>query len=120
MRNETTEIEFRRRLNRARDKSHYIKVLATSPNDALTRLHNKVDRALAAVGVPPEGRTYLAHMTLARLPRAAGVEPEIARFLADHAALASPPFALSHLTLFESQLTREGARYDVVGRWPLC
>ncbi|HVI99526.1 MAG TPA: RNA 2',3'-cyclic phosphodiesterase [Sphingomonas sp.] len=90
-----------------------------APGDALAALHAKVDRALVRLGLDPERRAYLPHITLARLPRAGGSEHEVERFLADHAGLASPPFAFTHLTLFESRLGQEGARYTPVTRWPL-
>ena len=91
-----------------------------TPHDALHRLHKKVDRALQTIGLPPEGRAYLPHVTLARLPRSAGVEAQVDRYLADHAGLTSAPFALPHMTLFESTLGRDGARYEPVERWPLA
>lgn len=90
-----------------------------TPHDALKQLHKKVDRALVAAGLAPERRAYLPHITLARLPRTAGAEVQVARFVADHADLASEPFSCDHLILFESQLGREGARYEAVARWPL-
>ena len=89
-----------------------------APHDALAALHRKVDHALVRTGLEPERRAYLPHVTLARLGRsasAAGAE----RWLADHAGLASPPFTLSHLILYESHLGGEGARYDAVARWPM-
>ena len=90
-----------------------------TPHDALAALHRKVDRAMVQAGLDAERRAYLPHVTLARLPRHAGAEPEIARFVADHAALTSEPFALSHMILYESHLAHDGARYDAIGRWPL-
>lgn len=90
-----------------------------APGDMLQRVHNKIDHALVAIGLPAEGRAYLPHITLARLPRNLGVEQEIDAFIAAHAAFSSAPFAFTHITLFESQLTRDGARYDVVDRWPI-
>ncbi|MBX9731724.1 MAG: RNA 2',3'-cyclic phosphodiesterase [Sphingomonas sp.] len=90
-----------------------------APGDALQRLHHKIDHALVAIGLPAEARAYLPHITLARLPRSLGVEQEIDGFIAAHAAFSSAPFAFTHITLFESQLTRDGARYDVVDRWPI-
>lgn len=91
-----------------------------TPHDALTTLHKKVDQAMVRLGLPPEGRAYLPHITVARLPRSAGAAPEIAAFLAAQAGLSSAPFTLSHLMLFESHLTGDGARYETVGRWPLA
>ncbi len=90
-----------------------------APGDALARLHRKIDHALIALGLPAEGRAYIPHITLARLPRSLGAEHEIDAFIAANASLGGPSFAFTHLTLFESQLTRDCARYDVVDRWPL-
>jgi 2'-5' RNA ligase len=90
-----------------------------TPHDALAALHRKVDAALVRIGLPPEGRAYLPHITLARLARNAGSESEIARWIADHGGLASAAFAVTHFTLFESRLGGEGARYDAIMRWAL-
>jgi len=90
-----------------------------APHEALAALHRKVNHALVRVGLEPERRAYLPHITLARLPRRAAAEAPVARFLADHAALTSEPFALDHLILFESHLGHEAARYEPVARWPL-
>ncbi|MCH4893169.1 RNA 2',3'-cyclic phosphodiesterase [Sphingomonas sp. SFZ2018-12] len=87
-----------------------------SPHDALTRLHLKIDRALVRIGLPPEGRAYLPHITLARMSGGAG---PIDGFLACNAALASPPFTLDHFLLFESHLGRDGSRYEAIARYPL-
>ena len=88
-----------------------------TPRQPLAALHARVDRALAQAGVAPDTRAYLPHITLARLRRGAGVEPAIARFLADRAALSSACFAPDALLLFESRLGREGARYEAVARY---
>ena len=76
--------------------------------------------ALAQAGVAPGGRAYLPHITLARLPRKAGVETAIERFLADRAALSSDSFTPDALLLFESRLGHEGARYEAVARYPFA
>lgn len=94
--------------------------VGVAPLEALAALHRKVDHAIVRCGLPPEGRAYLPHITLARLPRALGAEVEVAAFLARHAALTSPLFSFTHLTLFESTLAAEGARYEAVARWPLA
>lgn len=91
-----------------------------APREPLADLHTRVDRALGQAGIEPDRRAYLTHITLARLSRAAGVEPAIDRFLADRAALSSTPFAIDALLLYESRLGREGARYEAIARYPLC
>lgn len=90
-----------------------------TPHDALAALHRKVDHAMVRVGLAPEGRTYLPHITLARLPRSMGMGVEIERWCADHAGLSSAPFTIEHLCLFASTLGTGGARYEAVDRWPL-
>lgn len=87
-----------------------------TPHDALRALHNKVDRACLAVGVPPDRRAYLPHITLARLNRSSGPPDE---FLSLNAGLSSAPFTIGQFGLFESELGREGAVYHIVERYSL-
>jgi RNA 2',3'-cyclic 3'-phosphodiesterase len=88
---------------------------SVAPHDALTSLHKKIDHALVRVGLAPEGRAYRPHITLARGRLSSPVDT----FLVNNAALASPPFAVTHFGLFESTLGSDGARYTLVERWPL-
>lgn len=90
-----------------------------APQGELARLHRKVDQACVRAGLDPERRAFLPHLTLARLSRGAMADPAVPRWLADHAGLASEPFAFGHLVLYESHLGRDGARYEPVARWPL-
>lgn len=90
-----------------------------APHDVLAALHRKVDRALVLAGLPPERRAYLPHVTLARMPRAAGAEVEVAAWLARNAALPSAPFTMPELILYESRLGRAGASYTPVAEFPL-
>lgn len=91
-----------------------------APPDALAALHRKVDRALVRIGLDPERRAYLPHITLARLPRSAGGDPAIDAWRARHAALASEPFALDALILYESHVGSNGASYTPAARYPLA
>jgi 2'-5' RNA ligase len=90
-----------------------------TPHDALAALHKKVDQALVRIGLPPERRAYLPHITLARLPRTAGGDPAIDQWRARHAALSSDAFTPDALILYESRLGRDGASYEPVMRVPL-
>ena len=90
-----------------------------APHDALAALHRKVDQACIRAGLPPEGRAYLPHVTVARLPRSIVGAPAVEAWLADTAGLASEPFTLPHLILYQSHLGRDGASYEPVMRWPL-
>lgn len=89
------------------------------PREPLAALHRKVDRALVQAGLAPERRAYVPHVTLARLARGAGVELAVERWRADHALLASAPFSLDRIILYESVLSRSGAGYEPVAFWPL-
>lgn len=88
-----------------------------APHDALAALHRKVDQALVRIGLPPEARAYLPHITLARFARGGGGDP--AGFFAAHGGLTSPAFEVAHFGLFESTLGSEGAHYEMVARYPL-
>lgn len=90
-----------------------------APTDALHHLARKVDQACVRAGLPPERRAYLPHITLARLPRSAGMMPEIDGWLAVHAGLTGPLFAMPHILLYQSHLGRSGASYEPVARWSL-
>lgn len=90
-----------------------------APYEPLAALHRKVDQAMVRVGLAPERRAYLPHITLARLARGANVGPETAAWLTRHSELTSPPFRFSHLILYESHLGRSGASYEPIARWPL-
>lgn len=90
-----------------------------APHDPLAHLARKVEQACQRAGLPPDHRAFRPHITLARLPRAAGSGPALDHWLADNAGLASAPFTMPHLILYESTLGREGAFYEPVMRWPL-
>jgi 2'-5' RNA ligase len=87
-----------------------------SPHEQLKALHNKVDAALARVGVAPDQRAFLPHITLARLNRGSG---PVGNLLENAGGLTSPPFTVDHFALFESVLTPEGAVYSAVERYRL-
>ncbi|HWW58329.1 MAG TPA: RNA 2',3'-cyclic phosphodiesterase [Sphingopyxis sp.] len=86
------------------------------PHEPLAALHRKVDQLLARVGVAPETRAFMPHVTLARLNRGSG---PVAAFLALNSDLASPAFEFGHVTLYESELGHGGSRYHPVARYPL-
>jgi 2'-5' RNA ligase len=87
------------------------------PHAPLRALHKKIDAALARVGVAPDERAYLPHVTLARLNRGSG---PVGNLLESAGGLASPPFPVDHFALFESDLTAEAAVYSIVERYPLA
>ncbi|MDT7934020.1 MAG: RNA 2',3'-cyclic phosphodiesterase [Sphingomonadaceae bacterium] len=84
-----------------------------APHRPLRVLHDKVDRALAMAGVAPDTRAYLPHITVARLH---GGSAPVGGWLAAHGALASEPWPVDELTLYESHLGKSGAHYQPVLR----
>lgn len=101
------------------DKRGHVNALwaGVQPRNAIGALHRKVDQALIRAGLEPERRTYLPHVTLARLGRGGGPAD---RWLVDHRALAIESFAIAHFILFESHLGRDGASYSAIARYPLA
>ena len=87
-----------------------------TPHEQVKALHKKVDAALLRVGVPPDERAFLPHITIARLNRGAG---PIGNLLEEAGGLGSAPFPVDSFALFESDLTNEAAVYSVVERYPL-
>jgi 2'-5' RNA ligase len=87
-----------------------------TPPEPLHVLHKKVDAALARIGVEPDQRAFLPHITLARLKRSSG---PVGNLLEQSGGLASPPFTVDHFALFESDLTPGGAVYSMIERYPL-
>jgi 2'-5' RNA ligase len=88
-----------------------------APHAPIRALHRKVDTALARVGIAPDERAYLPHITLARLKRGSG---PVGNLLESAGGLGSPAFAVDHFALFESDLTAEAAVYSMVERYSLC
>lgn len=87
-----------------------------APHAPLHALHNKVDQAIARVGIEPEERAYLPHITLARLKRSSGTVRDL---IEQSGGLTTPPFTVDRFALFESKLTPEGAVYSVLENYPL-
>ncbi len=86
----------------------------------LVALRQAVGRHLAALGCPPDGRPYRAHLTVARL-RPGG--PQARRALeAGLGAIAPPPAAwlVDRAVLMESRLAAAGAEYRIVSEVKLA
>jgi len=60
-------------------------------------------------GVPPEGQKFQPHVTLARSK--GELVPKLGEFLVHHNLFRSPPFEVTHFTLFSSYLNHNGAIY---------
>ena len=87
-----------------------------APAEPLEALHQKIDRALVRIGLEPERRAYLPHITLARR-RAGAVDP--AGWVERNAGLKCDAEAVRSMILFESHMGRHGSAYEAIARTPL-
>ena len=88
-----------------------------APVDPLAALHNKIDRALVRIGLEPERRAYLPHITLARR-RPGAVNPT--GWVERNAGLATSSEPVTAMILYESQHGRHGSSYEAIARYPLA
>jgi 2'-5' RNA ligase len=80
----------------------------SAPLEALARAN---DRAARSAGLPPDGRQFKPHVTLARL-KYAGPD-EVARVLQRIGAFRSKPFIVSRFVLFSAKPKTGGGPYAV-------
>src|SRR5437899_307994 len=94
--------------------------LAPGPGlEGLRALHAEVGQALAlAAGITPERRRFHPHLTLARC-RPSVPESVLRHWLDTHRTLASEPWPVERLVLFESRLGPQGPQHLVRQAWPL-
>lgn len=90
--------------------------VGVTPHAPLKTLHNKVDQALARVGIGPDKRTFLPHITIARFGRDVG---PLDSFVTQSGGVRSNPFPVDDFCLYESQLTQSGSIYTIVDRYTL-
>jgi len=91
--------------------------VGVTPHAPLKALHDKVDQALARVGIKPESRAYLPHITIARFGRNAG---PVDGLMTRSGGISGPPVEIDQFCLYESQLSHEGSIYTVIERYPLA
>ena len=84
----------------------------------LMALQEKVDRAIINIGLPPEGRKYMPHVTLARMKNARAQHTQ--NWVAANDPFLAAPFVAREVVLYESRLGRAGAYYSPVAIYPLA
>ncbi len=84
----------------------------------LLDLQRKIENALKPVGFKPEKKSFMPHITLARL-KAFRAVPELDRFIEKHHRYEAGAMQAREFILFESKLTSEGSVYSQEGRYPL-
>jgi 2'-5' RNA ligase len=86
-------------------------------NPALEHLHGKIESALVRSGLPPEGRKFTPHVTLARVKSAKS--GRVGEFVAAHNPFQTEPFQVTEFTLFSSFLSHSGAIHTAEAVYPL-
>jgi RNA 2',3'-cyclic 3'-phosphodiesterase len=92
-------------------------VARIAPSTALLELQAEHERLLQRIGLPPEGRKYTPHVTIARL--AHGSVRDIAEYLGLRGGFAAGPFSVDRFVLFSSRNSVGGGPYIVEEAYPL-
>jgi 2'-5' RNA ligase len=85
--------------------------LGVKPVEILTLLHRKIDRSLVQIGLAPEHRAYVPHVTIARFGRNIS---DLAAFLETGASFSCPAFTLDSFHLYASFTGKDGSVYEPV------
>jgi 2'-5' RNA ligase len=83
----------------------------------LADLQASIEREMQALGFEPEEHPFSPHLTLARIKDPVGKERMTDALL--NFKLESEPIQVTEVLLMRSHLSREGARYEAVGRFSL-
>ncbi len=88
--------------------------------DALCKLQSQVEAAIADLGFRGENRRYMPHLTIGKLGRhARAASPELADELSRLTAFEGGATLVDAVTIFSSDLQREGPEYHVLASCPL-
>jgi 2'-5' RNA ligase len=86
------------------------------PKEPIAALAAKIERVCQKTGLEPERRAFHPHVTLARWKGRRS--RELAQFLESRRGLVSGRFNVDAFILFESHLSRHGAHYEEIARYP--
>ena len=84
---------------------------------ALFDLQAEQERLMRRIGLEPEPRKYLPHVTLARLRTASSLD--VADYLSARGYFRTAPFRVSQFVLFSSRASTGGGPYVVEASYPL-
>jgi RNA 2',3'-cyclic 3'-phosphodiesterase len=97
-------------------KPHTI-IARLEPSTALSDLQAEHERLLQRIGLPPEGRKYIPHVTLARLRGASG--HDIATYLSLRGGFLATPFTVDRFVLYSAKDAKGGGPYVIEEAYPL-
>lgn len=87
------------------------------PSARLTELQGDLERMLRKLGLPPESRKFVPHVTLARLRDTSPVD--LAHFLGQHPIVRPIGFTARRLALMSSRDSIGGGPYVIEAAYPL-
>jgi 2'-5' RNA ligase len=94
-------------------------VVATlSPSQPLIEVQAEQERMMQRIGLEPEGRKYIPHVTLARLRDSSS--RQVAEYLAARGLFRTSPFRVSRFVLLSSRDSVGGGPYVVEEAYPLA
>jgi RNA 2',3'-cyclic 3'-phosphodiesterase len=98
-------------------KPHAV-VARTGPSPELLDLQAEHERVLQRLGLPPETRKFIPHVTLARLRGTVG--RDIANYLTLRGGFTAGPFPVERFVLYSSRNSIGGGPYVVEEAYPLA
>jgi len=84
---------------------------------ALMELQAEHERLMQRIGLTPEGRKYIPHVTLARLRQSSS--RDVADYLAARGLFRTPDFRVARFVLYSSRASTGGGPYVVEAGYPL-
>ncbi|MGV7215600.1 RNA 2',3'-cyclic phosphodiesterase [Bradyrhizobium sp. UFLA05-112] len=94
-------------------------VVATiAPSKPLMELQAELERMMQRIGLDPEGRKFIPHVTLARLHDAS--DQDVADYLSLRGYFPSKVFTAERFVLFSSRASTGGGPYIVEDSYDLC
>lgn len=92
-------------------------IAVAAANGPLAELQAEHERILQRIGLPPEQRKFIPHVTLARLRESSS--RDVADYLSIRGAFKTPPFPVTRFVLFSSRASTGGGPYVVEAAYPL-
>jgi 2'-5' RNA ligase len=93
-------------------------VVAIEPIQALVELQSELERLMQRLGLEPEGRKFIPHVTLARLRDSSS--RDVAEYLSTRGPVFGASFRVSRFVLFSSRSSVGGGPYVIEADYPLA
>ena len=88
-------------------------------SEELVSLHTALQERLGDLGFRIEARRFHPHLTLGRVRSVPQGPGQLAGLIKQHAEFEAGPMMVSEVTVFSSELGREGPRYEALGHGEL-